>query len=89
MKKKRSEKMTVSSKVSGQMAKQKKKKSSFFSDVKLEIKKVTWTKRGELLKLTKVVLTAVFLFAAGIYLVDLVIKSALDLLRYLVRTFIG
>ena len=57
--------------------------------MKLEIKKVTWTKKGELLKLTKVVLTAVFLFAAGIYLVDLVIKSTLDLLRYLVRTFIG
>ncbi len=81
--------MTVSSKVSAQVAKQKKKKSSFFSDVKLEIKKVTWTKKGELLKLTKVVLTAVFVFAAGIYFIDLIVKSILDLLRFLVRTFIG
>lgn len=89
MKKKRPEKMTVSSKVSAQVAKQKKKKSSFFSDVKLEIKKVTWTKKGELLKLTKVVLTAVFVFAAGIYFIDLIVKSILDLLRFLVRTFIG
>ena len=81
--------MTTSSKISRQVTKKKKKQGSFFSDVKSEMKKITWTKKAELLKLTRVVLTAVFLFAAGIYFIDLIIKSTLDLFRYLVRTFIG
>lgn len=81
--------MTASSKLSKHVTGQKKKKNSFLAGVKQEIKKVTWTKKGELWKLTRVVLAAVLLFGAGIYLVDLVVKSCLDLLRYLVRTFIG
>lgn len=88
MKGKRADKMTASSKVSKHVTSQK-KKGSFFAGVKLEVKKISWTKKGELLKLTRVVLTAIFLFGAGIYLVDLIVKSSLDFLRYLVRAFIG
>jgi len=54
-----------------------KKKVSYFREVQNELKKVTWTSKGELIFCTKAVIIATFLFGFAIYLVDLAIGSML------------
>jgi preprotein translocase SecE subunit len=54
-----------------------KKKNSYFREVQNELKKVTWTSKGELIFCTKAVIIATFLFGFAIYLVDLGIGSIL------------
>ncbi len=71
-------------------AKQKKKTSekkklkdpfTFISELKEELKKVSWTTKAELISATKIVIISVFCFGIGIYIVDLVIKGILKWLR--------
>lgn len=61
--------------------KQVKKAESFFSDVKAEFKKITWTGKEELQTYTKIVVAATFLFGMGIYFIDLAIRAALSTLE--------
>lgn len=58
--------------------KAKKKKIGYLQQLKDELKKVTWTSKEELALCTKIVLGVTFAFGIGIYLVDLLIKGALD-----------
>ncbi len=61
--------------------KSKKDPFTFISELKEELKKVSWTTKAELASATKSVLIATFCFGIGIYVVDLFIKNALDLIK--------
>jgi preprotein translocase subunit SecE len=65
------------------------KKVSYFREVQNELKKVTWTSRGELMFSTKVVVISTFVFGLAIYVVDLGIRGVLDLASAFVRMIFG
>ena len=65
------------------------KKSSYFNEIKFEMKRISWTTKEELLVLTKIVVGSVFVFALGIYFADIVIRSALQVVSFLARMIIG
>lgn len=56
----------------------KKSARSYLSEIKDELKKVSWPLKDELLTCTKVVIGATFVLGLGIYGADLVIKGVLD-----------
>jgi preprotein translocase subunit SecE len=66
-----------------------KKKTSFLRDVQEELKKVTWTSKGELIFSTKVVVISTFAFGLAIYAVDLGIHSLLNLAGTMFRMIFG
>ena len=72
-----------------QASKKKKKLFTWIQDLKAELKKVSWTTQDELILSTKVAIGAIFLFGLGIYLVDLVIKGALDVVALVVHFIFG
>jgi preprotein translocase subunit SecE len=51
---------------------------TFFNDVKLELKKVSWPGRKEVYGTTIVVIGAVFFFGVYLGLVDLVLRLGVD-----------
>ena len=65
------------------------KKSSYFRDVKDELRKVTWTSKAELIFCTKAVIIATFVFGLTIYAVDLGIRGLIDLAGSVVRMVFG
>ena len=50
----------------------------FFSDVRLEMRKVSWPGRREVYGTTVVVICAVFFFGIYLGLVDLILKLSVD-----------
>lgn len=62
-----------------------KKKVNFFQDIKEEIHKISWTSKKELKTCTKIVLISIFFLGFSIYCIDLIIKSFLDLLRFIIH----
>lgn len=91
MKQKRKQKMSVSEKVvrlnAAQKAKTKVKKKTvgtFLSEMKEEMKKVSWTTRDELRSCTKIVVSSIFVFGIGIYLADILIRVFLDGIKTIV-----
>jgi preprotein translocase subunit SecE len=72
-----------------QQASKKKRVFSYIQELKEELKKVSWTTKGELKLSTKVVIGAIFLFGIGIYLFDLVIKGCLDFVALVVHFIFG
>ena len=70
--------MSISQKVVDLHAKKKKKKTSFFHDIKEEMKKVSWTSKDEIKVCTKIVLGAIFVLGMGIYFIDLVLRGTLQ-----------
>ena len=61
----------------------------FLHDVKEELKKVSWTKRPELITSTKIVIGATFVLGLSIYVIDLCIRSGLVGIGNLTRMIIG
>ena len=61
-----------------QSVKKRKDPLSFISELKEELKKVSWTTKSELFSATKIVIMSMFGFGIGIYLVDLFIKGILE-----------
>ena len=68
--------------------KKKKTKNGFISQMKDELKKVSWTKKDELWGFGKIVVGSIFALGTGIYIFDLIIRSVFSSLENLVR-FIG
>ena len=66
-----------------------KKRLSYFREVQNELKKVTWTSKGELILCTKAVIIATFLFGLAIYLIDLAIRGGLEGIAGLFRMIFG
>lgn len=54
---------------------------SFISNLKEELKKVSWTTKAELVSATKIVLISIFCFGLGIYAIDLIIKGLLEFIK--------
>ncbi len=67
----------------------KKNAKSYLSEVREEIKKISWPQVDELKMCTKVVIGATFIFGLGIYISDLVIKGVLDSVSILCRVVLG
>jgi preprotein translocase subunit SecE len=61
----------------------------FVEELKAELKKVSWTPISELKVATKTVIISIFVFGFGIYLIDLVIKGALNTISMLFRWVFG
>lgn len=57
--------------------------------IKHEIKTISWTTPEELRVYTQIVVGATFFFGLGVYLVDLAIHGALNLLTALSRLLVG
>ena len=62
---------------------------TFISEIKEEMKKVSWTTRRELVFSTKMVLLSMFVFGFSIYVVDLSIKGLLEMLKTAVHYIAG
>ncbi len=58
---------------------------SFISEIKAEIKRITWTSPEELRVYTKIVVGTTFVFGMGIYFVDLLIQTSLELLSSVIN----
>lgn len=65
-----------------------KKAREFFSDVRAEITKVSWTSKDELIFYTKVVVISTLVLGLSIYGLDLFIQAVLNTLN-LVLNFIS
>lgn len=61
----------------------------YVKELKEELKRVSWTSKGELFHSTKIVVGSTFVFGFGVYLVDLVIQGSLNGLHALVFKVIG
>ncbi|MCH9611714.1 MAG: Protein translocase subunit SecE [Chlamydiia bacterium] len=68
--------------------KQEKVSSSYISELKSEVKKITWPKKNELIRSTKVVLLVTLFAGFGIYFADLMIRGVLSGLHHLTQIFI-
>ncbi len=55
-------------------------KKLFFSDIRAELKKVTWPSREETIKLTAVVIIVSLIIAAYIGIIDFLLVQILNLL---------
>ncbi|NGX36997.1 MAG: Protein translocase subunit SecE [Chlamydiae bacterium] len=73
--------MEAKSKKRSSDKKKRKDPFTFISDLKEELKKVSWTTKAELISATKTVIIATFAFGMGIYVVDLAIKGVLGLIK--------
>ena len=62
---------------------------SYIHELKEELKKVTWTTKGELILFTKVVVGSTFSLGLGIYGVDLFIKGVLNGFGALIHLIFG
>ena len=79
----------LSSEAPAKQTSKKKTVFGFIQDLKDELKKVSWTSKAELIGSTKAAIGAIFLFGLGIYLIDLVIKGALDFIALVVHFIFG
>lgn len=62
---------------------------SYIQDLKEELKKVSWTAQEELGFATKMVVLTTLFLGIGIYLVDFVIKSSLELIKTVLHFIFG
>jgi preprotein translocase subunit SecE len=67
----------------------KQKVVSFFSDIKEEFGKITWTSKEELISYTKIVVGTTFVFGLMVYIIDLTIQTVLNGLSYFARMIGG
>ncbi len=65
----------------------KERRVSFFRECKEELRRVSWTSKKELVLNTKIVVSSVFSLGIGIYVVDLVVRTALSGLAYIFGAF--
>ena len=56
----------------------KEKIKNFFEDVVKEMKKVTWTKRAELMESTKIVIVVCLILAGFAYVIDMLISQVMQ-----------
>jgi preprotein translocase subunit SecE len=63
--------------------------ASYISELKAELKKVTWTTKEELIFFTKIVVGSTFALGLGIYGVDLLIKGVLNGFGALIHLIFG
>jgi preprotein translocase subunit SecE len=62
---------------------------AWIESIKSEIRAVHWTSKDELRVYTQIVVIGTFVFGMGVYLVDLMINGALDILTWISRLLVG
>lgn len=77
------------SKVGSEAASKKFKLRDFVEEIKSELRNINWTSKEELKVYTQIVVMATFVFGMGVYVVDLLIQSALNILTGLTRLIAG
>lgn len=65
------------------------KAREWIEEIKHEIKTISWTTPEELRVYTQIVVGATFFFGMGVYLVDLAIHEALNLLTVISQLLVG
>lgn len=65
------------------------KAREWIEEIKQEVKTISWTTPEELRVYTQIVVAATFFFGMGVYLVDLTIHGALNLLTAISRWLVG
>ncbi len=75
--------------LSSQSETTKPRKASYISELKEELKKVTWTTKDELILFTKIVVGSTFSLGLAIYGIDLLIKGVLNGFGALVHLIFG
>jgi len=65
------------------------KAANYFTEVKAEFGKITWTQKDELAVYTKIVVAATLVCGIGVYFVDLGIQAFLTGLEYSIRLVTG
>lgn len=76
-------------KVAKETAVKQMKPTEWIESIKAEIKAIHWTSPEELRVYTQIVVIGTFVFGMGVYLVDLAIHSALEVLMWLSRLIVG
>lgn len=66
-----------------------KSQEGFIQSLKSELGKVSWTAKPELINSTKVVVGSTFLFALGIYVVDVLVRQCVETVHVLARVVFG
>lgn len=61
----------------------------YIDDIKTEFYKITWTTREELIVYTQIVVVATFLMGIAVFFVDVLLQSAMALLRMIVQALFG
>lgn len=61
----------------------------FLSGVKQEFNRIEWTSQDELKSYTKIVVGSTFIFGLSIYIIDLALRGALDLINEGFKFLIG
>ncbi len=87
--------MRASQKAVGKMEAKKKEAAkgreivNFAAEVKQELKRVDWTSKEELISYARIVVSCIFLFGFSIYCIDLLLRSGLGAINFLVKWMIG
>jgi preprotein translocase subunit SecE len=63
--------------------------TSYISELKAELNKVTWTTKEELIFFTKIVVGSTFALGLGIYAIDLLIQGVLNGFGALIHLIFG
>lgn len=58
---------------------------NFFGDVKTEFLKVTWTSKDDLVTYTKIVVALTLALGMAVFFADLMIKTLLEVIAYVLR----
>lgn len=66
-----------------------KKATEYLGELKVELAKVDWTSRAEIVLYTKIVIASIFIFGMLVYLVDLAMQGALSAIHNIVRIILG
>jgi preprotein translocase SecE subunit len=82
---KKAEQPTTASPKTDEAAKTATNLVNFVGEVKAEFKRITWSNPEELRVYTKIVVAATFFLGMGIYFMDVLIQSSLNLLNWLFR----
>lgn len=61
----------------------------WIESLKTEIRTIHWTSKEELKVYTQIVVGATFFFGMGVYLVDVIIHGALNLLSWIAHLLVG
>jgi len=71
------------------MKEKEKNRTTYFREVQKELKKISWVSKKDLFMLTKVVLGATLICGLGIYVADVTVQNALQMVYKILHLVIG
>lgn len=79
----------ASGSASKEVAAPRKKARDFVGEIKSELTKISWTSPEELRTYTKIVVGATFFCGMGLYAMDIIIQTSLNMLESALRLIVG